>query len=141
MLFPSSALKTGYSVSEKYTVSIFSPEEGDSMKTTVLWDVVSDVLAASIIRAIALMMEAANISETSADFHQTTRRNNPEDSHLLSLRRDNFKSQGGSMFFFQNVGVYLQVLTALVITLLHHRKNLKFLTYWVTSSSCSTTAL
>jgi hypothetical protein len=32
---------------------------------------------------IALMMEAANTSETSANFYQTTRRNNPEDSHLL----------------------------------------------------------
>jgi hypothetical protein len=31
---------------------------------------------------IALMMEAASISETSASFYQTTRRNDPEDSHL-----------------------------------------------------------
>jgi hypothetical protein len=37
------------------------------------------VLAASI---IAPMMEAANTSETSVNFYQTTRRNNPEDSHL-----------------------------------------------------------
>jgi hypothetical protein len=37
------------------------------------------VLAASI---IALMTEAANTSETSVNFYQTTRRNNPEDSHL-----------------------------------------------------------
>jgi hypothetical protein len=35
---------------------------------------------ASIIRLIALMMEAASASET---FYQTTRRDNPEDSHLL----------------------------------------------------------
>jgi hypothetical protein len=42
------------------------------------------VLAASIIRAIALMLEAANASETSVNFYQTTRRNNPEDSHLQS---------------------------------------------------------
>jgi hypothetical protein len=40
------------------------------------------VLAASIIMAIALMMEAASTSETSVNFYQTTRRNNPEDSHL-----------------------------------------------------------
>jgi hypothetical protein len=39
------------------------------------------VLAAFIIRAIALMMEAASTSETSVNFFQTTRRNNPEDSH------------------------------------------------------------
>jgi hypothetical protein len=29
------------------------------------------------------MMEAARTSETSVNFYQTTRRNNPEDSHLL----------------------------------------------------------
>jgi hypothetical protein len=39
------------------------------------------VLAASIIRAM-MMMEAASTSGTSANFYQTTRRNNPEDSHL-----------------------------------------------------------
>jgi hypothetical protein len=31
---------------------------------------------------IALMMEAASISETLVNFYQTTRRNNSEDSHL-----------------------------------------------------------
>jgi hypothetical protein len=31
---------------------------------------------------IALMMKAASTSETSVNFYQTTRRNNPEDSHL-----------------------------------------------------------
>jgi hypothetical protein len=31
---------------------------------------------------IALMMEAASTAETSVSFYQTTRRNNPEDSHL-----------------------------------------------------------
>jgi hypothetical protein len=31
---------------------------------------------------IALKMEAASTSETSVNFYQTTRRNNPEDSHL-----------------------------------------------------------
>jgi hypothetical protein len=31
---------------------------------------------------IALMMEAANTSETLVNFYQTTRRNNPQDSHL-----------------------------------------------------------
>jgi hypothetical protein len=33
--------------------------------------------------AIVLMMEAASTSETSVNFYQTTRRSNPEDSHLL----------------------------------------------------------
>jgi hypothetical protein len=31
---------------------------------------------------IALMMEAASTSETSVNFYQTARRNNPDDSHL-----------------------------------------------------------
>jgi hypothetical protein len=39
------------------------------------------------------MMEAASTSETPANFYQTIRRNNPEDSHLHTLRRDNLKSQ------------------------------------------------
>jgi hypothetical protein len=39
---------------------------------------ISEVLSASIIRA----MEAASTSETSVNFYQTIRRNNPEDSHL-----------------------------------------------------------
>jgi hypothetical protein len=42
--------------------------------------------------AIALMMEAASTSETSVNFYQTTRRNNPEDSHLYTRRRENLKS-------------------------------------------------
>jgi hypothetical protein len=33
---------------------------------------------------IALMMEAARTSETSVNFYQTTRRYNPEDSHLTA---------------------------------------------------------
>jgi hypothetical protein len=42
--------------------------------------------------AIALMMEAASTSETSVNFYQTTRRYNPEDSHLRTHRRENLKS-------------------------------------------------
>jgi hypothetical protein len=44
------------------------------------------VLAASFIRAIT------SISETSVTLYQTTRRNNPEVSHLHSHRRENLKS-------------------------------------------------
>jgi hypothetical protein len=46
----------------------------------------------SIIRAMimALMMEAASISETLVNFG-ATRRNNPEDSHLHTCRRENPK--------------------------------------------------
>jgi hypothetical protein len=35
-----------------------------------------------LVIVIALMMEAARTSETLANFYQTTRRYNPEDSHL-----------------------------------------------------------
>jgi hypothetical protein len=50
------------------------------------------MLAASTIRAIALMMETARTYETSVNFYQTTRRNNPEDSHLCTRRREKPKS-------------------------------------------------
>jgi hypothetical protein len=44
---------------------------------------VSEVLAASIMRAIiTLMMEAASTFETSVNFYQTTWCNNQDDSHL-----------------------------------------------------------
>jgi hypothetical protein len=54
------------------------------------------IFAASIIRAIALMMEAARTSETFVNFYQTTRRYNPEVSHLHTHRRENLKS-----YFYQ----------------------------------------
>jgi hypothetical protein len=38
------------------------------------------------------MMEAARTSETLVNFYQTTRRYNPEDSHLPTHRRENLKS-------------------------------------------------
>jgi hypothetical protein len=41
---------------------------------------------------IALMMEAVRASETSVNPHQSTRRYNPEDSHLHSQRRENLKN-------------------------------------------------
>jgi hypothetical protein len=51
------------------------------------------VLAASIFRAIiALMMETTSTSETSVNLYRTTRRNNLEDSHLHTNRRENLKS-------------------------------------------------
>jgi hypothetical protein len=62
-----------------------------SMKMTIFWDIapcslvevtdVSKVLAA----IIALMMEKTSTSETSVNFYQSTRRNNPEESHLHTL--------------------------------------------------------
>jgi hypothetical protein len=41
---------------------------------------------------IALVIEAARTSETLVHFYQTTRRYNPEDSHLRTHRRENLKS-------------------------------------------------
>jgi hypothetical protein len=41
---------------------------------------------------IALMTEEAITSETPVNFYQTTRRNNPVDSHLHTHRRENLKS-------------------------------------------------
>jgi hypothetical protein len=46
------------------------------MKMAVFW------VVAPCSRDIALMMEAARTSETLVNFYQTTRRYNPEDSHL-----------------------------------------------------------
>jgi hypothetical protein len=40
---------------------------------------------------IAMMMGAASTSETLVNFYQTTRRYNPEDSHLRTHRRENLK--------------------------------------------------
>jgi hypothetical protein len=40
---------------------------------------------AVVVWLIALMMEAVSTSETSVNFYQTTRRNNPEDSHLQQI--------------------------------------------------------
>jgi hypothetical protein len=38
------------------------------------------------------MMEAARTSEKLVNFYKTTRRYNPEDSHLHTHRRENLKS-------------------------------------------------
>jgi hypothetical protein len=44
------------------------------------------------LRFIALMMETAKTSETLVNLYQSTRRYNPEDSHLHTHRRENLKS-------------------------------------------------
>jgi hypothetical protein len=51
---------------------------------------VSEVRAVYII--IALMMEAARITETSVDIQLRTRQYIPEDPELLTRRRENLKS-------------------------------------------------
>jgi hypothetical protein len=52
----------------------------DFTKMAVFWVVAPCCL--SIIRAIALMMEATRTSETLVNFYQTIRRYNPEDSQI-----------------------------------------------------------
>jgi hypothetical protein len=47
---------------------------------------------------IALMMEAARTSETLVNFYQTTRRYNPESSHLRTHRSENLKSYVSATF-------------------------------------------
>jgi hypothetical protein len=53
---------------------------------------------ADIIWAISLKMVAASTSETSVNFYQTTRRNDAEDSHLSTRRRENLKSHSVVVF-------------------------------------------
>jgi hypothetical protein len=45
----------------------------------------------SLVEVIALMVEEASTSETSVNVYQTTRRDNPEDSHLHTRCRENLK--------------------------------------------------
>jgi hypothetical protein len=56
---------------------------------------------------IALMMEAARTSETLVNFYQTTRRYNPEDSHLHTHRRENLKSYKVQLGFIFGLGCSL----------------------------------
>jgi hypothetical protein len=64
------------------------------MKMAVFWI----VAPCSLVEAITLMMEAASTSETSVNFYQTTRRNNPKDSNLNTYRRENLESHKKSKF-------------------------------------------
>jgi hypothetical protein len=57
------------------------------------WTDVSEVRTASIIRVIALMMEAVRTSYTSVYFNVTTRRYIPQDSKLHTRLRDKLKSR------------------------------------------------
>jgi hypothetical protein len=61
------------------------------LKMAVFW-VVATCSLVEVYKAIALMMEAVITSETSVNFYQNTRRNNPEDGHLHTRRRENLKS-------------------------------------------------
>jgi hypothetical protein len=62
------------------------------MKMAVLWVVTPCSLVEVYRHFRALMVEEASTSETLVNFYQTTRRNNPEGSHLCTRRRVNLKS-------------------------------------------------
>jgi hypothetical protein len=67
-------------------------------------------------RFIALMIKAARTSETLVNFNQTTRRYNPEDSHLRTHRRENLKSY---LFPFIHTG---ELRSSLLYNVLHFRQ-------------------
>jgi hypothetical protein len=67
---------------------------------------VSEVRAASIIRA---MMEAARISETSADIKLRTRQYISEDSEFHTRRRENLKSRTLIFILWTNINAYRTV--------------------------------
>jgi hypothetical protein len=50
------------------------------------------VAPCSLAMIIALMMKAASTSETSVNFYQSTRRYNPEESHIYIRRHEDLKS-------------------------------------------------
>jgi hypothetical protein len=64
----------------------------------VVWKKSTDVSEVLATVTIALIIEAANTYETSADFYRTARRSKPEDSHLHSRRREDLKSQSFTSF-------------------------------------------
>jgi hypothetical protein len=68
-------------------------------------------LVVEVYRRFVLMMEAARTSETSLNFYQTTRRYNPEDSHLHTRRRENLKSNGNEPYSIAKGGEFLEQLS------------------------------
>jgi hypothetical protein len=62
---------------------------------------VSEVLAASMMM-MTMMMETATTSVTPVNVYQTTRRNNPEDSHLHTRHRENLKSHPDILAYLKN---------------------------------------
>jgi hypothetical protein len=54
-----------------------------------------------------LLMEAARTSETSVNFQQSTRRNNPEDGHLYIHPRNKLKSR--TLDLFGQIKLYITV--------------------------------
>jgi hypothetical protein len=63
------------------------------LKMAIFW-VVAPCSLVQVYRRFrgALMMDAVSTSETLVNVYQTTRRNNPQDSHLHTHHRENLKS-------------------------------------------------
>jgi hypothetical protein len=66
------------------------------------------------------MMEAASTSERSVNFYQTTRRNNPEDSHLYTRRRENLKSKNVLLYYYSFGHKFSELFTLFCYTLCFH---------------------
>jgi hypothetical protein len=60
-------------------------------------------------------MEAARTSETLVNFYQTTRRYNPEDSHLHTHRRENLKSYLAIDILEEAAFPYSSILTTYIV--------------------------
>jgi hypothetical protein len=61
------------------------------------------------------MMEAARSSETVVNFHQTTWRYNPEDSHLRINHRENLKSYIIILYLHHKEKVYQEAIDAVML--------------------------
>jgi hypothetical protein len=66
---------------------------------SVFWVVAQCSLVEVYLSFITVMMEAASISETSANLSQTTLRYSPENIHLHTRRRMNLRSYLGFVLF------------------------------------------
>jgi hypothetical protein len=60
-------------------------------------------------------MEASRSSETSVNFYQTTRRNNPEDSYLHTRSREDLKSHW-SILVYARLGYILIYCSSIIKT-------------------------
>jgi hypothetical protein len=67
-----------------FTVSVLALSSKSCVLMTVFWDAAPCSLV-----EIALIVDVVSTSETSVNIYRTTRRINPEDSHLHTRRREN----------------------------------------------------
>jgi hypothetical protein len=78
------------------------------------------------------MMEAPSTSVTSVNFYQISRRNNPEDSHLHTCRRENIKSHNISKRFVTLLLSPLYVYLTMIYKL-HALYNHQTVRLWMTN--------